>query len=265
MQQRVIARLREDGRIGPHDGGGIQLHGAITYTGFPFAPEDGSQPVGGRKTLSLDAAEFPEFVDYWIRQARESGLARCIRYLEPLNLPRDKLARVEDLVAEANGDVEEATRDFRKSQVEPVSKEADAFYARRMAAIDARIEAALGSDDLCRFVAACKSDGTAVEARAVAAELDADGVPLMPEQTSALARLLADFRVGPAWTFGLPEEVRIHARMWEPINPSTGLRPDSQGLLDQASAILKPEQLDLFRATLERQGSCAGNGNRGAG
>jgi hypothetical protein len=197
-----------------------------------------SQPTGGaanRRLISTSdiAREFPEYAELQKKQMRRSILHQYGDALATLNLPPDQLAQLKDLLA---GRVFQ-NDDPRLAGLEPGTPAY--VQARREASqsISQQIDALIGPDGQRKLQnAAMLSTAQTQIANTYAPDFQDGGVPLSPEQTSSLAQLMNPMN-GAGRGPGMNQ-----------ADPTTGLTPADDALIEQAAQVLSPAQVAILKS-----------------
>jgi hypothetical protein len=162
--------------------------------------------------------------------------------LAALHLPPAKLTKLQDLLVdkqEANLDAYEAAKAAHLSDADVMEA-----ASKAVAEVDDQIKEMLGADVFTDFQQNCDADimeGTVD--RSIGADLGINGVPLTHDQLLALSRVFSEAN-NPTSNPGIKSPTAFVA------DPVTGLSSRDQWLLDQASSVLSPEQLQTMKQSL---------------
>ena len=172
--------------------------------------------------------------DRWKKLGKEADI------IAGLSLPSDKLARFKDLLVERDRAEADAREAASKVDTDTDTPEAIEAADEAVGKFDEQIEALLGEAGFQKYaeLVGAKLVWETNGAQDLIGGYFVDaGVPLSPEQTSALARAFY-------------QEIKTRAesgngQMGDP-DPATGLNPSQTMILEQAAQALSPAQLETL-------------------
>jgi len=228
--------------------------------GGPAARATAKEAEGARASSSRnpdDLRKDPRYAAIWRKQQLRIIQQRYGYAFAAMKLPPDDLARLKNLLltrVQARLDAADAGQaaGLTGAELSTAGKQAEN-------AVTGEISALVGDAGYAQLMASQKaSQFEPLIANSVAVDLEGAGVPLMPEQASALAQSFADHDTnnGAGAAGQLPD-------------PLTGLTPFYQSLLDRISPNLTAAQIPVVKdyfIELEQQGqfarrqAAAGNG-----
>jgi hypothetical protein len=201
-------------------------------------------PAGANRGI-IDMYELrkdPAYATIWRKQELRNINRQYGEELAKLNLPPEQAAKLKQLMI----DREDASMDAREAAQNSglSSRETNQAVTQAMGEVNDEIKALVGADTFNDLQNGQLSSGMKMMIQnQVGIDLTAAGVPLSNDQTSALAQIYAGLQ-NPAKNPDLMTMVRGAA------DPTTGLTPMNQAILDQAAQVLSPAQLPILKQSL---------------
>jgi hypothetical protein len=223
----------------------------VLREGNPTVRAAAGEAAGVRASPSRnpdDLRKDPAYAAIWRKQQLRIIQQRYGYAFAAMKLPPDDLARLKGLLltrVQARLDAADAGQAAGLSGPETSTAEKQAENA-----VTGEIKGLVGDAGYALLTASQKaSQFEPLIANSVAIDLEGAGVPLMPEQASALAQVFADHdtKSGPGAAGQVPD-------------PETGLTPFYQSLLDRVSPNLNAAQTPIVKdyfIELEQQGQYA--------
>jgi hypothetical protein len=206
--------------------------------------EGNSRAPRRRASPILDFSEMrkdPAFAALWRKQRLRTLNLQLGDTLTKLNLPPEELAKLKNLLVdrdEAAEDAREAGRDADLDQRTLIQAVQNA-----MNEVNDEIKALVGAEGFSQIQSA-QQTGTwkIVIQNQVGADLTAAGSPLSAEQIDALAQIYTKVHS--------PNGGGLASNQNGAPDPQTGLNAAAQAILDQATPLLSPAQVPVFRQSL---------------
>jgi hypothetical protein len=203
------------------------------------------QSGGQQKVVMVDLDRYPELGALIARQQRLQIIAQYGKVLNSLGLPADKLAKVKELLTDRAASIQVAEQAAIRLGFAEGSLRYREIVSQAAATPESEMRTVLGQEDYDRFGNAARADmAKQLIIRNEGGDMQDAGVPLTSEQTLALAKIEADYQMLYDES---PGDSRIRAMLAESPDPQTGLGPADKALIDRASQILSPEQLQILR------------------
>lgn len=228
------ARNELDGA--PKSAGGV---GAPAVSGAPSLP---SSSTSVRQIHMADLLkDHPEYTSLMMKQQRRGILRSYGTALSQLNLSPDQLEKFKGLLTEQQLSANDAQQSATQAGLKPGTKEWNDAMAEVNNSMQQEIVNLVGQDNVDKLHSLSTADGQ------IRAYFDPDlrdaGVPLSGDQSSALARVIADNS-----NAALNPEAR-NPDYTKP-DPSTWLSASDNQMLLQAAQVLSPAQVQALRTNI---------------
>lgn len=212
----------------------------------PTPPQGGSSANGGPKIIHISDImnDHPEYVALYIKQMRRNVDRAYGDSLNVLNLAPAQLSQLKNLVAErqmSNLDAQGAAEAAGLERNSPAWQEA---MKRAAQETEQQITALLGDNANATLEVLQARGGfqAQVELNYKSDFVDA-GVPLTPEQSNALVQALSDANY-------TGKDLSTRPPGYNDSDPTTGLTPHENRILDSVSRALSPAQLEIVKNDL---------------
>jgi hypothetical protein len=224
-----------DVRQGQRNGDQANGSAGPAPTGAPARNLSSAQP----HVISVDdMRKDPDGAALWRKHERRHIQRLYGETLAAMNLPPGELAKLRDLLVDrdaARMDAVDAAHQAGLSE-----SETRIASAQAISDVDGEIRALIGDANLKALQGPQAAQYKTMIEDSIGIDLTIEGSPLTTTQSAQLARL---------WTDGISRNM---PNAWVP-DPSTGLTPLFQSILDHAATILAPEQVPVLKAYLLEQ------------
>jgi hypothetical protein len=237
--QRELEAARNELDTSPKAAGAA---GAPAVSGAPSLPPPSTSV---RQIHMADLLrDHPEYTSLMMKAQRRGILRNYGAALSQLNLSPDQLEKFKSLLTEQQLSASDAQQSATQAGLKPGTKEWNDAMAEVNNPLQQEIVSLVGQDNVDRLHALTAADGQ-IKAY-IDPELQDAGVPLSSDQSSALARVIADNN-----NVALNPDAK-NPNYTKP-DPSTWLSPSDNQMLLQAAQVLSPAQVQALRTNLTEE------------
>jgi len=205
---------------------------------------------GVRRVIHISdmVRDHPEYAAIAARDQRRDMLRQYGVGLAGLNLPPDQLAKLKDLLVERTASANDAQQAAEAAGLERGSPAWREALKQASDAMDQEITTALGTDSGPVLQKLQQSSSAHSQIQYNYAPDFVDGnVPLSAEQSQGFEQVVAGYYAGQ------PNVPAARQADYYQADPTTGLSPNDNRLLEAAAQVLSPEQLQILKADQIRQ------------
>jgi len=190
------------------------------------------------------ARDHPEYAAIVAWQNRRGTLQQLGPGLAKLNLPPEQLAKLKDLLVERQASANDAQQAAVAAGMPPGSPGWQDAVKQAQAGVDQEITSVVGTDG-SKFVnqLQLQANFTNTVQNSFAPDFEDAGVALSPDQTSALARAMADANYSG-------KDISLRPPNYNNVDPETQLSPHDDRILAAAAQSLTPAQVDILKADM---------------